>query len=129
FIDDIKILEIIPLDEKAWHVQYNQDKRTLGLGYANDYAIGPELCRTGDFKKGYDKYVWYFAYLCKTFNKQPKKHITAHSFEDPQRRSDPQSWLNPNGVSWSQFLSDVQNYFDNWNKDDGESKPSTPAPK
>jgi N-acetylmuramoyl-L-alanine amidase len=117
FIDDGKILEIIPLDEKAWHVQYQQDKKTLGLGAANDNAIGTELCRTGNFSKAYDRFVWYHAYLCKKYGKQPKKHITAHKFEDPARRSDPQSWLEPNGVSWSKFLSDVQNYFDNWGGD------------
>src|SRR5690554_3479524 len=65
FIDDKKILEIIPLDEKAWHVQYRQDKRLLGLGYANDKSIGVELCRPGNFQKAYDRYVWYHAYLCK----------------------------------------------------------------
>lgn len=117
FIDDGKILEIIPLDEKAWHVQYQQDKKTLGLGAANDNAVGTELCRTGNFAKAYDRFVWYHAYLCKKYGKQPKKHITAHKFEDPARRNDPHSWLEPNGVSWSRFLSDVQNYFDNWGGD------------
>ena len=124
FIDDNKILEIIPLDEKAWHVQYDRDKRTLGLGAANDYAIGTELCRTGNFKEAYDRYVWYHAYLCKNFGLRPKYHITAHKFEDPGRRSDPQSWLEPNGVTWGQFINDVQKYYDAW--DDGEVKVSAP---
>ncbi len=114
FIDDKKILEIIPLDEKAWHVMYNQDKRLLGLGYANDNAIGTELCRPGNFKKAYDRYVWYHAYLCKKFGLQPKKHIVSHRELDPQRRSDPQSWLEPNGITWVRFINDVQNYFVNW---------------
>jgi N-acetylmuramoyl-L-alanine amidase len=114
FIDDGKILEIIPLDEKAWHVQYQQDRKTLGLGAANDNAVGTELCRTGSFSKAYDRFVWYHAYLCKKYGKQPKRHITAHKFEDPARRSDPHSWLEPNGVSWSKFLNDVQRYYDNW---------------
>lgn len=130
FVDDNKILEIIPINEKAWHVQYNNDKKTLGLGAANDYAIGTELCRTGSFKDAYDRYVWYHAYLCKKFGKQPKKHITAHKFEDPARRSDPQSWLEPNGVTWGKFISDVQEYFDNW---EGEAEkvevPSKPVAK
>lgn len=130
FIDDNKILEIIPIDEKAWHVKYNNDKQTLGLGPANDYAIGTELCRTGSFKDAYDRYVWYHAYLCKKFGKQPRKHITAHKFEDPARRSDPQSWLEPNGVTWDKFISDVQNYYDNW---EGEAEkvdvPSKPVAK
>lgn len=130
FVDDNKILEIIPIDEKAWHVKYNNDKQTLGLGLANDYAIGTELCRTGSFKGAYDRYVWYHAYLCKKFGKQPKKHITAHKFEDPARRRDPQSWLEPNGVTWGKFISDVQKYYDNW---EGEAEkvdvPSKPVAK
>ena len=133
FIDDKKILEIIPTNEKAWHVQYNQDKRTLGLGYANDYAVGTELCRTGSFADAYDRYVWYHAYLCHKYGKQPKKHITAHKFEDPARRSDPQSWLEPNGVTWDEFINDVQAYYVAW---DGkasdtpkEEKPAATKPK
>lgn len=128
FIDDKKILEIIPINEKAWHVMYNQDKRVLGLGYANDNAIGTELCRPGNFKEAYDRYVWYHAYLCKKFGLQPKKHIVSHKVLDPQRRSDPQSWLNPNGVTWDQFINDVQNYFVNWegktNSEPAQSKPA-----
>jgi N-acetylmuramoyl-L-alanine amidase CwlA len=115
FIDPTKILEIIPLDEKAWHVQYQKptDNRMFGDD-ANDAAIGVELCRPGDFKKAYDRYVWYFAYLCHKFSLQPKKHIVAHSTLDPQRRSDPVSWLNPNGVTWTEFINDVQRYFEDW---------------
>lgn len=117
FIDDKKILEIIPTNEKAWHVQYNNDRRTLGLGYANDNAVGTELCRPGNFNEAYDRYVWYHAYLCKKFGLQPRKHIVAHKTLDPQRRRDPQSWLEPNGVSWSKFINDVQAYYDKWESD------------
>lgn len=127
FVDDNKILEIIPLDEKAWHVKYNNDKQTLGLGLANDYAIGTELCRTGAFNDAYDRYVWYHAYLCKKFGKHPRKHITAHKFEDPARRTDPQSWLEPNGITWQEFINDVQAYYDKW--EDGSVEPSKPAIK
>lgn len=127
FIDDGKILEIIPLNEKAWHVQYEKpvDNRLFGDD-ANDAAIGVELCRPGDFKKAYDRYVWYFAYLCHKFGLQPKKHIVAHSTLDPQRRSDPESWLNPNGVKWAEFISDVQRYYDDWEGVAHVSKPTAP---
>lgn len=119
FIDDQKILEIIPLDEKAWHVQYQKPMDNKLFGYnANDAAIGVELCRTGDFKKAYDKYVWYHAYLCRKFNLNPNKHIVAHKTLDPQRRSDPHSWLEPNGVTWDEFINNVLNYYINWNADD-----------
>lgn len=115
FIDDNKILEIIPLDEKAWHVNYNKpaDNRMFGDD-ANDAAIGVELCRTGNFKQAYDRYVWYHAYLCHKFNLIPEKHIVSHSVLDPQRRTDPESWLRPNGVTWDQFIKDVRNYYDKW---------------
>lgn len=125
FIDDKKILEIIPLSEKAWHVQYAQDRKVLGLGAANDNAVGSELCRPGNFAEAYDRYVWYHAYLCKKFGLQPRKHIVAHKELDPQRRSDPQSWLEPNGISWSQFIDDVQKYFDQW---EGKAEATKPAP-
>ncbi|WP_413467483.1 hypothetical protein [Metabacillus niabensis] len=56
--------KIIPLDEKAWHVQYNKpyDNRLFGDD-ANDCdcAIGVELCYGGpiDFTEGYKRFVWY----------------------------------------------------------------------
>nr|WP_217588661.1 N-acetylmuramoyl-L-alanine amidase [Lentibacillus saliphilus] len=115
FIDDTTILEIIPLDEKAWHVRYDTpiDNRLYGDD-ANDVAIGTELCRTGSFNQAYDRYIWYHAYLCKTFRLNPMRHIVAHSTLDPSRRSDPESWLEPNGVSWEQFINDVKRYYDDW---------------
>lgn len=128
FIDATKILEIIPLDEKAWHVQYQKtiDNALFGDD-ANDVAIGVELCRTDNFAAAYDRYVWYFAYLCQKFDKNPRKDIVAHSKLDPQRRSDPQSLLKPNGITWDEFIDDVQNYFDNWNEEvkEVEPKPDT----
>ncbi|AUJ27021.1 Bifunctional autolysin precursor [Virgibacillus dokdonensis] len=134
FIDDNKILEIIPLDEKAWHVRYDvpRDNQMYGDD-ANDIAIGTELCRTGDFNKAYDRYVWYHAYLCKKFGLNPKKDIVAHSKLDPSRRTDPQSWLEPNGINWAEFIADVYDYYRNWG-DGGvqaakPSKPSKPASK
>jgi N-acetylmuramoyl-L-alanine amidase len=128
FIDDRKILEIIPVDEKAHHVVYNTpiDNRLFGDD-ANDKAIGTELCRTGEFDKAYDQYVWYHAYLCRKFGLNPSKDIVAHKVLDPNRRSDPQSWLAPHGVSWEDFIQDVQAYFDDWYGEAITVKP--PAPK
>ncbi|WP_224768210.1 N-acetylmuramoyl-L-alanine amidase [Metabacillus idriensis] len=64
FIDDKKILEIVPLNEKAWHTLYNNpEDNQLFVEDANDTAAGVELCRTGYFNKAYDRYVWYHAYL------------------------------------------------------------------
>jgi N-acetylmuramoyl-L-alanine amidase len=115
FIDHLKVLEVIPLTEKAWHVQYDKplDNQLFGDD-ANDAAIGVELCRTGDFAKAYDRYVWYHAYLCKKFDLDPRKHIVSHRKLDPQRRSDPESWLNPNGVTWDNFINHVADYYNRW---------------
>jgi N-acetylmuramoyl-L-alanine amidase len=118
FIDAGKILEIIPLDEKAWHVWYiRQIDNQLFGDDANDAAIGVELCRTGSFKEAYDRYVWYHAYLCHKFNLNPAKDIVSHKVLDPARRSDPQSWLEPNGITWNQFINDVTEYYNDWHKD------------
>lgn len=118
FIDDKTILEIIPLDEVAYHVQYQKtiDNRMFGDD-ANDDAIGTELCRTGNFAKAYDRFVWYHAYLCKKFGIDPGKRIVAHKTLDPERRSDPESWLNPNGVTWSEFIADIKTYVNAWEGD------------
>jgi len=118
FIDDKYILEIIPLNEKAWHVQYNKPKDNQLFGAdANDAAIGVELCWGGsiNFQEAYKRYVWYHAYLCKTFNLQPRQHIVSHKTLDPQRRSDPDNALKRYGITWSQFINDVQKEFNNQN--------------
>lgn len=127
FVDSWKILEIIPNSEKAWHVQYNNDERTLGLGYANDRAMGIELCRTSPFDEAYDRYVWYHAYLCHKYGLKPRKHITPHMVEDPARRSDPISYFKTKGITWSQFIDDVNSYYNAW--DGKETTTSKPKPK
>ncbi|ALS22332.1 N-acetylmuramoyl-L-alanine amidase [Paenibacillus naphthalenovorans] len=115
FIDDKHILEIVPLDEKAWHVQYNttNDNKLFGAD-ANDVAIGAELCWGGkiNFQEAYRRFVWYHAYLCWKFNLDPTKHIVSHKILDPQRRSDPDNALNKNGLTYEQFLKDVKNEYD-----------------
>lgn len=114
FVDDCMILEIVPIWEKAWHVHYDKptDNKMFGDD-ANDCAIGVELCRT-KFQESYDRYVWYIAYLCKHFGLDPKKDIVSHKTLDPQRRSDPESWLNPNGVTWTNFINHVTSYVNQW---------------
>jgi N-acetylmuramoyl-L-alanine amidase len=128
FIDDKYILEIIPLNEKAWHVRYNitADNQRFGDD-ANDAAIGVELCHGGkiNFQEAYNRYVWYHAYLCDKFNLDPKRHIVAHSTLDPSRRSDPQNALRPHGISWEEFINDVQESF---NRDFKGVPTSNPKP-
>lgn len=111
FIDDNTILEIIPLDEKAWHVRSNvqTDNRRFGED-ANDAAIGVELAYGGNinFEEAYKRYVWYHAYLVDKYNLDPNKDIVAHSTLDPYRRTDPQNALNQYGISWNDFINDVE---------------------
>lgn len=114
FIDDKRIIECVPLDEKAWHVLYNvtTDDALYGCD-ANDNAIGVELCYS--YKKGninnkeaYKRYVWYMAYLCNKFNLNPLKRISGHNELDPARKSDPyKNALKIMGFSKQKFLNDV----------------------
>jgi N-acetylmuramoyl-L-alanine amidase len=117
FIDDNHILEIIPLDEKAWHVRYNvsTDDRLYGED-ANDAAIGVELSYGGNinFEEAYNRYVWYHAYLADKYNLDPSEDIVAHSTLDPARRTDPQNALNKHGISWSDFINDVQRAYERY---------------
>jgi N-acetylmuramoyl-L-alanine amidase len=91
FIDDKNILEIIPLDEKAFHVRYEvpTDDRLFEED-ANDAAIGVELAYGGniDFWEAYKRYVWYHAYLVDKYNLDPFEDIVAHSKLDPTRRTE-----------------------------------------
>lgn len=127
FIDDKYILEIIPLNEIAYHVRSNvtADNRLYGAN-ANSAAIGVELCHGGriNFQAAYDRYVWYHAYLCDRFNLNPKSDIVAHATLDPSRRTDPIGILRTNGISWSMFIDDVAEALRNF---DGDASPSQPS--
>lgn len=110
FIDHTQILEIVPLDEKAWHVRYDvpADNQMFGDD-ANDCAIGTELCHGPriNFQHAYDRYVWYHAYLCHKFGLDPQTEIVPHAALDPGRRSDPHNAFNKNGKTYEQFINDV----------------------
>lgn len=114
FIDDRYILEIIPLNEVAYHVRNNvtTDNRLYGAN-ANNAAIGVELCWGGNinFNEAYKRYVWYHAYLLDRFGLDPDEDIVAHSTLDPSRRTDPQNALRRYGISWNQFLADVKESY------------------
>lgn len=111
FIDDKEILEMIPLNEKAWHVIYGvpTDNQLFGDD-ANDIAVGVELCWGGkiDFREAYKRYVWYMGYLCRTYGLDPRKHIVPHSRLDPKRKTDvDKNAFAKNGITWTQFINDV----------------------
>ncbi|AYP68841.1 N-acetylmuramoyl-L-alanine amidase precursor [Bacillus phage vB_BpsM-61] len=127
FIDDKEIRLILPLDEKAWHIQRQVriDERIWG-GAANDIALGHELCYGGsiNFAAAYDRWVWFHVYCAKQFG-IPLSRIEGHFKLDPQRRTDPVNALSQNGKTWNQFLADVKRYFDAW---EGDATPSQAGP-
>jgi hypothetical protein len=126
FIDDKYILEIIPINEKAWHVIYNVTTDNVMFGDdANDIAIGVELCWGGNivWAEAYKRYIWYWAYLCRMFSWDPRKKIVAHSTLDPKRKTDPdKNAFAKNGITWAQFIDDVVNEMVDsyWHKVDGK---------
>jgi N-acetylmuramoyl-L-alanine amidase len=126
-IDDQYILEIIPLEEKAWHVRYEVtvDNHIYGND-ANDIAIGIELCWGGtiNFEETYKRYVWYHAYLLDRFQLDSEKDIISHQRLDPTRRSDPNNALNRYGITWATFITDVKNTYQETNKNITHKNPS-----
>ncbi|NJJ37807.1 N-acetylmuramoyl-L-alanine amidase family protein [Paenibacillus apii] len=116
FIDDKKILEIIPTGtgadpaEKAWHVLYNlpTDNERYGDD-ANDIALGVELCFGGkiDFAAAYDRFVWYLAYCCDKWGLNPLTHIPSHKQLDPARKRDCDQALAAGGKTLKGLLYDV----------------------
>ncbi|WP_242142638.1 MULTISPECIES: N-acetylmuramoyl-L-alanine amidase family protein [unclassified Bacillus cereus group] len=114
FIDDKTILEIIPIDEVAYHVRYNVPADNERYGYdANKAAIGVELCYGGNvnFWDAYTRFTWYHAYLCHYFGLNPKTDIVSHKMLDPTRKIDPENVLGQQGIRFQQFLADVYRMY------------------
>lgn len=116
FIDDKKILEIIPTGtgtdpaEKAWHVLYNVTTDNAKYGDdANDIALGVELCYGGKIKtlEAYKRYVWYLAFCCDKWKLNPPTHIPSHKQLDPTRKSDVDQALATIGKTLKDLLYDV----------------------
>ncbi len=116
FVDDKQILEIIPAGtasdpaEKAWHVLYNVTTDNERFGYdANDAALGVELCYGGsiDFEEAYKRFVWYLAFCCKRWNKDPRLFIPSHKQLDPARKIDCDNALKLGGRTLKDLIADV----------------------
>lgn len=116
FIDDTKILEIIPTGtgsdpaEKAWHVRYDVTTDNDSFGYnANDAALGIELCYGGkiNFTEAYNRFVWYLAFCCDKWNENPQAFIPSHKQLDPARRQDCDQALATAGKTLQNLLDDV----------------------
>ncbi|MFD1176890.1 N-acetylmuramoyl-L-alanine amidase family protein [Paenibacillus puldeungensis] len=116
FIDDVKILEIIPTGtasdpgEKAWHVLYNVTTDNDRFGYdANDVALGVELCYGGkiNFSEAYKRFVWYLALCCHKWGKNPYTFIPSHKQLDPARKRDCEQALATGGKTLKDLLDDI----------------------
>jgi len=116
FVDDKKILEIIPTGtgsdraEKAWHVRYNVTTDNDRFGDdANDVALGVELCYGGkiDTPEAYKRFVWYLAYCCNKWGKNPLTQIPSHKQLDPARKSDCDQALKTIGKTLKDLIYDV----------------------
>ncbi|MFC7560275.1 N-acetylmuramoyl-L-alanine amidase family protein [Paenibacillus farraposensis] len=117
FIDDKKILEIIPAGtgpdpaEKAWHVLYNvtTDNELYGDD-ANDIALGVELCFGGKINtlEAYKRFVWYLAYCCDKWSINPHTHIPSHKQLDPARKRDVDQALATIGKTLKDLIYDVE---------------------
>ncbi len=116
FVDDKQILEIIPTGtasdpaEKAWHVLYNVTTDNERFGYdANDAALGVELCYGGsiNFEEAYKRFVWYLAFCCKRWNKDPRLFIPSHKQLDPARKIDCDNALKQGGKTLKDLITDV----------------------
>lgn len=113
FVDATGVIECIPLDEKAWHVQYQAPIDNQMFGYeANDCAIGVELCYSTkgvfDSKLAYQNYVEYVTSLLKKYNLGVDK-LVGHYTLDPTRRTDPINAFTKIGKNWDTFIQDVKN--------------------
>lgn len=116
FIDDKCILEIIPTGtgpdpaEKAWHVRYNVTTDNDKYGDdANDIALGVELCYGGKINtlEAYKKFVWYLAYCCYKWGKNPLIHIPSHKQLDLSRKVDCDQALKSIGKTLKDLIYDV----------------------
>lgn len=112
FADDTGVIECVPLTEKAWHVRYNAGIAPNVAGsFANDYAIGVELCYSTrgkfDTQKAYQNYVTYIAQLCFKYKLNPNINIVAHGTLDPVNRTDPFNAFGKIGKTWTLFIADV----------------------
>lgn len=118
FIDDLNVIECIPLDEKAWHVWYSvpTDNNKYSVD-ANDCSIGVELCYFPDDKartqKAYDNYVKYVGDLCITYKLDPINQISGHFELDPSRKTDPMNALSIINKSFNDCLRDINKYINN----------------
>lgn len=109
FIDDKDIIEVIPLDEKAWHVMYGTPTDNIMFGDdANDVAVGIEACYGGTINSSL---VWrnvtlYLRELMHEYHLR-NYHFVGHFMLDPGRKTDPQNFLKFCGKTWMDLMVEL----------------------
>lgn len=100
FIDRVKTLIIIPLDEVAYHA-----------GNSNSYSIGIELCieKDGSFHRETIKRAMEFAAdMCKRYNLSPRTDFIRHF--DVTGKICPKPWVD-DPAAWDKFKIDMDNFI------------------
>lgn len=92
----------------ACHFNVTTDNERFGYD-ANDAALGIELCYGGriTFSEAYKRFVWYLAYCCDRWCKNPSKHIASHKQLDPARKADCEQALKAGGKTFKDLIHDV----------------------
>lgn len=113
FVDDKDIIQIVPDNEKAWHVHYGSGiAPNVAPHLLNDCSIGIELCYGSSWgtirnAASYSNYTSLIASLCDKYHLDPKTAIVGHYQVDPTRRTDPLNAFKIMGKNWIQFKEDV----------------------
>lgn len=99
-IDDKQVLQLVGLQDKAWHIGTCRD------GICNDTSIGIEMCmnKDGDYNKMYQNTVDLVAYLKQQY---PDAKIVRHYDGSSWGKVCPQHMSHNNWAKWYMFLDDV----------------------
>lgn len=114
FLDDKEIIQIIPDDEKAWHVGYGTGVApNIAPTFMNDCSLGIELCYGSSWGTlrnlaSYSNYTGLIAELCTKYKLDPATALIGHYKVDPARRTDPINAFKVIGKNWTQFVEDVK---------------------
>ena len=126
FVDHDSITQAAPFEYAAW-----------GAGpAANARFVHVELCQTRDaakFREAYTRYVWLIAWLLQRRGLGVTDRGSLWSHADVSRllggtdHTDPLGYLAEHGVSWPQFVADVQALYAEIEKGGAESQMSQQA--
>lgn len=99
-VDDIQVIEAIPLNEVAWHAGDGLN------GFGNRKTIGIEICESGDRRKTLDNAATLVAGLLYE-KKKTVANIRQHHYWN-KRTSCPAILRANNNTEWNRFLSLVE---------------------